>query len=323
MFTGDFFYASKNLYGKFALYRSLYIHHWLVGWLSRISCRGRHSPVTCYCIYCAAIRYYEGNKKALKGLEFSRCLIYYPHYKSYTMKSMKFLFVTTSHDKMGDTAGKTGVWLEELAAPYYVFKEIGADIMLASPKGGLVPLDPKSLAIILATRSTKRFLKDVEAMDILSKSMVLSAIKADDFDGVFLTGGHGSLWDIADNKILKSLLETFLRMGKPIGAVCHGVAGLVSLQNDKGEYFVKGRQLTGYSNSEEESSGLTLVVPFLLETKLLSAGALYTRGPDYVSHVVADGNIVTGQNPASSEEVAKKIAALAQLKKITGTIPVH
>jgi putative intracellular protease/amidase len=235
------------------------------------------------------------------------------------MKSIKLLFITTSHDKMGDTADKTGVWLEELAAPYYVFKEVDADITVASPKGGQVPLDPKSLAIILATRNTKRFLKDEEAMGILSKSMVLSAIKADDFDGVFITGGHGSLWDLADNQILKPLLEAFLRNGKPIGAVCQGVAGLVSLENDNGECLVKGKQLTCFSNSEEESSGLTSVVPFLLETKLLSLGVLYTRGANYVSHVVADGNIITGQNPASSEEVAKKIVALAQLKKIIST----
>ena len=233
------------------------------------------------------------------------------------MKSIKVLFVTTSHDKMGDTGAKTGVWLEELAAPYYVFKEAGVSITLASPMGGQVPLDPKSQAIIIATRSTKRFLKDEDAMSFLSHSTVLSAISADDFDVVFLPGGHGSLWDCADNKILKQLLETFDRDGKPIGAVCHGVVGLISLQNDKGEIWVKGKQLTGFSNSEEESSGLTKVVPFLTETKLLSLGALYSKGASYVSHVVAEGNIVTGQNPASSEEVAKKIVALMLLNKHT------
>jgi putative intracellular protease/amidase len=231
------------------------------------------------------------------------------------MKSIKVLFVTTSHDKMGDTGDKTGVWLEELATPYYVFKEIGADITLASPRGGQVPLDPKSQAIIIATRSTKRFLKDAEAMNFLSQSMVLSAVKADDFDVVFLPGGHGPLWDLANNKIVKQLLEAFDRNDKPIGAVCHGVVGLISLQNDSGESLVKNKQLTGFSNSEEESSGLTRVVPFLLETKLLSLGALYSKGPDYVSYVVADGNIITGQNPASSEEVAKKIIALVKHNK--------
>lgn len=228
------------------------------------------------------------------------------------MKSIKVLFVTTSHDTMGDTGDKTGVWLEELAAPYYVFKEVGADITVASPKGGPVPLDPKSQGIIIATRNTKRFLKDGEAMNFISDSMVLSEIKADDFDAVFLPGGHGPLWDLADNKILKQLLEAFDTDGKPIGAVCHGVVGLVSLQNDQGEFLVKGKRLTGFSNSEEESAGLTSVVPFLLETKLLSLGALYSKEANYVSYVVADGNIITGQNPASSEEVAKKIVALVK-----------
>lgn len=222
---------------------------------------------------------------------------------------------STSHDKMGDTGDKTGVWLEELATPYYVFKEIGADITLASPRSGRVPLEPKSQAIIIATRSTKRFLKDAEAMNFLSQSMVLSAVKADDFDVVFLPGGHGSLWDLADNKIVKQLLEAFDRNDKLIGAVCHGVAGLISLQNNSGESLVKNKQITGFSNSEEESSGLTRVVSFLLETKLLSLGALYSKGPDYVSYVVADGNIITGQNPASSEEAAKKIIALVKHNK--------
>jgi putative intracellular protease/amidase len=228
---------------------------------------------------------------------------------------MKVLFVTTSHDKMGDTGDKTGVWLEELAAPYYAFKEISADITLASPGGGQVPLDPKSQAIIIATRNTKRFLKDAEAMNFLAHSMLLSSIKADDFDVVFLPGGHGPLWDLANNVLLKQLLEDFDRNDKPIGGVSHGVVALISLQNDNGECLVKGKQLTGFSNSEEESSGLTRVVPFLLETKLLSLGALYSKGSDYVSHVVADGNIITGQNSASSEEVAKKIIVLMKHNK--------
>jgi putative intracellular protease/amidase len=235
------------------------------------------------------------------------------------MKSIKVLIVTTSHGKMGDTGDKTGVWLEELAAPYYFFKEAGADITLASPRGGQVPVDPKSLAIIIATRSTKLFMKDQEAMNLLSDSIELSAIKADDYDVVFLTGGHGPLWDLADNKHLKQLLETFNSEGKPIGAVCHGVVGLVSLQDPNGESFVKGKQLTSFSNSEEESAGLTGVVPFLLETKLVSLGALYSKGANYVNHVVTDGNLITGQNPASSIEVAKKIVALVKYNKQAAT----
>jgi putative intracellular protease/amidase len=230
----------------------------------------------------------------------------------YMMKPIKVLFVVTSHDKMGDTDARTGLWLEELAAPYYVFQEAEAIMTIASPKGGVVPLDPKSQAIILATRNTKRFLKDEEAMKFLSHSKLLSTIRADDFDVVFLPGGHGPLWDIAGNIVVKQLLEAFAREGKPIGAVCHGVVGLVSLQNDDGEFVVKDKKLTGFSNSEEEAAGLYRVVPFLLETKLISIGAIYSKAANYVSHVVTDGNIITGQNPASSEDVAKKIVALVK-----------
>jgi len=235
------------------------------------------------------------------------------------MKSIKVLFVSTSHDKIGDTVDKTGVWLEDLAAPYYIFKEAEADIAVASPNGGQIPLDPKSLAIILATRNTKRFLKDEEAMRFLSNAALLSTLKFDDFDLVFLTGGHGCLWDLADNKILKQLLENFYNKGKPIGAVGHGVVGLVSLLNVKKEPLIKDKQLTGFSNSEEESAGLTGLVPFLVETKLFSLGALYSKGANYVSHVVVDGCIITGQNAASATEVAKSVLTLVRQKQITPT----
>jgi len=231
------------------------------------------------------------------------------------MKSAKVLFIATSHDKMGNTDENTGVWLEEIAVPYYVFKDAGAEVTLASPNGGRVPLDPKSRSIILATFGTKRFLKDEEAMNFLSHSMLLKDVMADDFDVIFLPGGHGPMWDLADNKTLKQLLEAFNKKNKPIGAVCHGVVGLLSLQNDKGESWIRGKQLTCFSNSEEELSGLTRVVPFLLETRLVSLGALYSKGADYVGHVVSAGNIITGQNPASSKEVAQKILALVQQNK--------
>ena len=232
------------------------------------------------------------------------------------MKSIKVLFIASSHDKMGDTDIRTGVWLEELAAPYYVFKDGGADVVMASPKGGLVPLDPKSESIIMATWVTKRFLKDEEAMNFLSGSILLEEVNADDFDVVFLPGGHGAMWDIAGNKIVKQLLEAFNSENKPIGSVCHGVVGLLSLQNDNGELLVNGKRLTCFSNSEEESAGLNRIVPFLLETRLLSLGALYSKAPNYVSHVVTDGNIITGQNAASSEDVAKKIVAFVQHNKV-------
>jgi putative intracellular protease/amidase len=234
------------------------------------------------------------------------------------MKSTKILFIATSHDKMGDTSSKTGVWLEELATPYYIFRDAGAEVTIASPGGGQVPLDPKSQSIMVATSSTKRFLKDPEAMNFSSHSVLLDEVKADDFDVAFLPGGHGPLWDIAGNNTVKQLLEGFNSNGKPIAAICHGVVGLLALQNANGELLIKGKQLTGFSNSEEESAGLTRVVPFLLETELLSLGALYSKGANYVGFVVADGNIITGQNSASSDALAKKVVAFVQNNK-----PVH
>jgi putative intracellular protease/amidase len=228
------------------------------------------------------------------------------------MKPIKILFIATSHDKMGSTGNRTGVWLEELATPYYVFKEAGAQIILSSPKGGPVPLDPKSQSIMMATGNTKRFMADLEAMDFLTRSLPLEEVRAIDFDAVFLPGGHGPLWDISTNPIVKRLLEIFNTAGKPIGAVCHGVAGLLSLQNSNGELFVKGRRLTAFSNSEEESADMINVVPFLLETELLTLGALYSKGGNYLSYVVEDANLITGQNAASSKEVAIKLLAFIQ-----------
>ena len=229
-----------------------------------------------------------------------------------TMKSIKVLFIVTSHDRMGNTGDKTGVWLEELATPYYIFKEAGAHITLASPRGGKVPLDPKSQSILMSTGNAKRFTGDLEAMDLLSGSIALEAVKPNDYDAVFLPGGHGPLWDIDANPIVKQLLEIFNTEGKPIAAVCHGVAGLLSLQIDGGDLFLKGRRVTAFSNSEEESAGLTSVVPFLLENELVSRGALYSKGANYLSYVVEDGNIITGQNAASSKEAAKKLLAYIQ-----------
>lgn len=231
------------------------------------------------------------------------------------MKSIKVLFVASSHDKMGDADIRTGVWLEELAAPYYVFKDAGADVVIASPKGGQVPLDPKSESIIVATWATKRFLKDGEAMNFLSESILLGEVNADDFDVVFLPGGYGAMWDIAGNKTVKQLLEDFNSENKPVGSVCHGVVGLLSLQDSNGRLLIEGKQLTSFSNSEEESAGLSGIMPFLLETRLLSLGALYSKAANYVSHVMVDGNIITGQNPASSENVAKKMIAFVQQNK--------
>jgi putative intracellular protease/amidase len=231
------------------------------------------------------------------------------------MKSLKILFIATSHDKLGTTSDTTGAWLEEIATPYYLFIDAGAMVTIASPGGGPVPLDPKSQAIIIATPPGKRFLKDSAAMYFLGNAVRLEGLMATDFDAVFLAGGHGAMWDIAENKQVNRLLATFNKTGKPIGSVCHGVAGLLSLKGENGESLLKDKMVTGFSNSEEGSAGLTLVVPFLLETELVALGGRYTKGPNYESHVVTDGNIITGQNAASSEEVSKRMLALLLLQK--------
>ena len=226
------------------------------------------------------------------------------------MEAQKVLIITTSHHALGDTGEKTGVWLEEFAAPYYVFLDAGASITIASPKGGEVPLDPKSGQADAITASTERFQQDTTAMDRLKQAIPLKEIKEEDFDAVFLPGGHGPMWDLANNDVLKSLLEAFYKKRKPMGLVCHGVVGLVSLQNENGEPLVNGLKLTSFSNSEEEAMGLSNVVPFLLESKLRSLGAKYNSGPDFNNYVVADGNIITGQNPASSVDTAIEILSM-------------
>lgn len=229
----------------------------------------------------------------------------------------KVLFIATSHARLGDTPGMTGVWLEEIAAPYFLFMDAEVSITLASPKGGQVPLDPKSQSIIVATNKTKRFLKDEQAMSFLAHSVPLENVKADDFNMVFITGGHGPMWDIAHNETVRRLLEAFHIANKPIGAVCHGVAALLAVKNEHGDSFVKSKNLTAFSNNEEASAGLADTVPFLLETELGLLGAVYSQGAKYTSHVVVDQNLVTGQNPASSEEVARQLLVLLKTRKST------
>ena len=231
------------------------------------------------------------------------------------MTPLKVLLVATSNDRIGDTNHQTGAWLEEIAAPYYLFKDAGAEVTLTSPKGGEVPLDPKSLSIMVATSFTKRFLKDESAMNFLSQSTLLAEMYADEFDIVYVAGGHGPLWDLADNSFLKKLLETFNSQNKPIGLVCHGVVALLSLQNASGEALVKAKQVTGFSNTEEESGGRAGQVPLFVETELGLLGAVYSKKENYVEYVVTDGNIITGQNPASSEGVAKKILRVLEDRK--------
>ena len=228
------------------------------------------------------------------------------------MNSLNSLIITTSNKKIPGTAKKTGVWLDALAVPYYILKDEGEYITVISPRGGQIPVDPNSQFSIAASESSTRFQQDPQAMYHLTHSLPLNEVNAEDFDLVFVAGGYGSMWDLANNKEMKQLLEDFNRQNKPIGLVGHGVVALVSLTKDNGEFLVKGRKLTSFSNSEEKSAQLNGEPDFFLQSKLISLGALYSKGPDFVSYVVADDNIITGQNPASSGETARQLLSLAR-----------
>ena len=223
---------------------------------------------------------------------------------------MKILMVLTSHDQLGDTGKKTGFWLEEFAAPYYVFKDAGANIVLTSPKGGQPPLDPSSDAEDAQTEATQRFKSDPQAQTELATTAVLSSISADGFDAIFYPGGHGPLWDLAEDKESIALLEAFAAQNSPIGAVCHAPAVFKHPKRKDGAPLVSGKNVTGFTNTEEEAVGLSEVVPFLVEDMLQSNGATYKKGEDWGSFVVVDGQLVTGQNPASSEQAARSLLAL-------------
>lgn len=220
--------------------------------------------------------------------------------------------VLTSHDRMADTGKKTGFWLEEFAAPFYTFLDASADITLVSPAGGQPPLDPNSDTPDAQTEFTDRFKADEEAQQRLATTKKLADVNAEDFDAVFYPGGHGPLWDLAVDKNSIELIESFVKQDKPIAFVCHSPAALKNVKVD-GEYLVKGKTVTGFSNSEEEGVGLTDVVPFLLEDALKDNGGDYKKGEDWQSYVVEDGLLITGQNPASSEDTAKHL-----LKKLNG-----
>ncbi|NKN35418.1 type 1 glutamine amidotransferase domain-containing protein [Agrobacterium sp. a22-2] len=223
---------------------------------------------------------------------------------------MNILMVLTSHDQLGDTGKKTGFWLEEFAAPYYVLKDAGADVTLASPRGGQPPLDPKSDEADAQTEATHRFKADTAAQAALASTMPLSDIEAAEFDAVFYPGGHGPLWDLAEDGNSIRLIEAFVATDRPVGAVCHAPGVLRHVRAADGKPLVSGRRVTGFTNSEEEAVGLTDVVPFLVEDMLIANGGHYEKGGDWGVHVVTDGKLVTGQNPASSEEAAKALLAL-------------
>ncbi|MFM0133763.1 type 1 glutamine amidotransferase domain-containing protein [Paraburkholderia sediminicola] len=220
---------------------------------------------------------------------------------------MKILVVLTSHDQLGDTGRKTGFWLEEFAAPYYVFKDTGVDMTLASPKGGQPPLDPRSDDPDSQTEASRRFKKDKEVQASLANTAKLSTVSAADYDGVFYPGGHGPLWDLAEDPQSIALIETMYAEGKPVAAVCHAPGVLRHAKASDGSPLVRDRPVTGFANSEEAAVGLTEVVPFLVEDMLKKNGGKYSKGPDWQSHVVVAANLITGQNPASSEAAAKAL----------------
>jgi len=227
---------------------------------------------------------------------------------------MKILMVLTSHDQLGDTGRKTGFWLEEFAAPYFVFRDAGVELTLASPKGGQPPIDPKSDLPEEQTPAMTRFKQDKQAQKDLSQTVKLSDMRSEDFDTIFYVGGHGPMWDLVDNPDSIALIESFYNSGKPVAAVCHspGVFHRVMYQ---GEPLVKGKRVTGFTNGEEATVGLTHVVPFLVEDELKRIGGLYEKAADWAPFALVDNRVVTGQNPASSTVAAKALMELLAVRK--------
>src|SRR5271169_877267 len=222
---------------------------------------------------------------------------------------MKILMVLTSHNQLGNTGRPTGFWLEEFAAPYFVFRDAGVELTLASPKGGQPPLDPKSDLPENQTPAQVRFKKDAAAQKALANTRLLADMKAEDFDTVFYTGGHGPMWDLAESPVSIALLESFYNSGKPIALVCHSSGALRHVKY-KGEPLVKGKRVTGFTNGEEADVQLTHVVPFLVEDELLRLGAVFEKVADWQPFSIVDGRLVTGQNPASSTSAAQALLKL-------------
>jgi len=227
---------------------------------------------------------------------------------------MKILMVLTSHDQLGDTGRKTGFWLEEFAAPYFVFRDAGVELTLASPKGGQPPLDPKSDLPENQTPAMARFKQDQAARQALSRTVRLAEVKAEDHDTVFYVGGHGPLWDLADNPVSIALIEAFYNSGKPVALVCHS-PGVLRRVTYKGAPIVKDKRVTGFTNDEEEAVGLTKVVPFLVEDELKRLGARFEKVPNWQPFSIVDGRLLTGQNPASSTGAAQALLKLVAAEK--------
>ena len=227
---------------------------------------------------------------------------------------MKILMVLTSHDQLGNTGRKTGFWLEELAAPYYVFKDAGSEITLASPKGGRPPLDPKSNEPEFRTDLTRRFENDAAAEAQLDQTVRLESVRQEDFDSVFYPGGHGPMWDLAEDEHSIKLIKSFIAAGKPIAIVCHSTGALRHVKTAEGNLLVRGKEVTGFTNGEEEAVGLTTIVPFLVEDEMLKLGAIFSKKANWEVHVVSNGLLITGQNPHSSGSAAETL--LAKLKQM-------
>ncbi len=227
--------------------------------------------------------------------------------------SKKILMVLTSHDQLGDTGNKTGFWLEEFAAPFYVFKDAGHDVTLASPAGGQPPLDPKSNEPDAQTDATKRFDDDAQAKDQLASTLKLADVSAADYDAVFYPGGHGPLWDLVDDENSIALIEAFWSQDKPVASVCHAPIVLMNTRDANGEYIVKDRKVTGFTNGEEDAVELTDIVPHLVEDTMIARGGKYEKATDFAPFAVQDGKLITGQNPASSEPAAELL-----LKELEG-----
>jgi len=228
---------------------------------------------------------------------------------------MKVLIVLTSHSDLGTTGEKTGFWVEEFAAPYYVLADAGIELTIASPKGGQPPVDPKSESPDAQTPATERFYSDIDAVDKVAHTLKLSEVNQSDYDAVFYPGGHGPLWDLATDENSIHLIGDFYNHQKPIAFVCHAPAALLKVKTENGEPLVKGKEVTGFSDTEEEAVGLTKIVPFLLESELQKLGAKYSKGENWISFVKKDGLLITGQNPASSAEAARLLLSTINEKK--------